>query len=204
MRSNTDPRAGAEDLTAKARIRNVAMDLYAAQGEDRTSMRAVAAAARVNVGLLVHHFKNKDGIRDAVEDLVVEYFTHAIARAPTEGTPSEVAAGRDAAVGQMLEDNPAVVNYLRRTLLDPGGPKGSMLERLTALSQSEIAKLRSAGLASTSRRDASQVIELMVRQFGHLFLQPMIDSMWDQLASPDWPAEDKPVLSVAIREPIPE
>ena len=204
MRTSTDPRASADDLTAKARIRNVAMDLYDAQGEERTSMRTVAAAAGVNVGLLVHHFKNKDGLRDAVEDLVVDYFAHAIAQAPAEGTPAQVAAGRDAAVGQMLKDNPAVVNYLRRTLLDPGAPKSRMLERLTELSQSEITKLRSAGLASTSRRDASQVIQLMVRQFGHLFLQPMIDSMWEQLADPDWPAADKPTLVVATREPVSE
>ena len=41
----TDPRASDEDLTAKARIRNAALDLYAERGEDRVSMRAVAAAA---------------------------------------------------------------------------------------------------------------------------------------------------------------
>ena len=40
-----NPRATGEDLTAKARIRNAAMDLYAQQGEDRTSMRAIADAA---------------------------------------------------------------------------------------------------------------------------------------------------------------
>ena len=45
----TDPRASDEDLTAKARIRNAALDLYAERGEDRVSMRAVAAAAGVAV-----------------------------------------------------------------------------------------------------------------------------------------------------------
>lgn len=200
MPTRIDPRASADDLTAKARIRNVAMDLYAAQGEDRTSMRAVADAAGVNVGLLVHHFKNKDGLRDAVENLIVEFFTQALAEAPTEGTPSEVAAGRDSAVEQMLEGNPAVVNYLRRAILDPVGAKGQMLQRLTALSHSEITKMRTTGKASARRRDTDQVIELMVRQLGHLFLQPMVDTMWEQLASPDVPASSKPSLSVTVHD----
>lgn len=70
----TDPRASDEDLTAKARIRNAALDLYAERGEDRVSMRAVAAAAGVAVGLVQHHFKTKDGLRVAVEQLVVDYY----------------------------------------------------------------------------------------------------------------------------------
>ena len=66
MRTPADPRASGEDLTAKARIRNAAMDLYAEHGEDRTSMRAIAAAAGVTVGLLVHHFGPNDRLRDGV------------------------------------------------------------------------------------------------------------------------------------------
>jgi AcrR family transcriptional regulator len=45
MRTPIDPRASGEDLTAKTRIRNAAMDLHAEYGEDHTSMRAIAAAA---------------------------------------------------------------------------------------------------------------------------------------------------------------
>lgn len=109
MRTPVDPRASGEDLTAKARIRNAAMDLYAEYGEDRTSMRAIAAAAGVTVGLVVHHFGTKDRLRDAVEKLV-DYFAQAIAQVPVTGTPAEIGAARDAAVQEMLAANPAVVN----------------------------------------------------------------------------------------------
>jgi hypothetical protein len=34
----------------------------------------------------------------------------------------------------------------------------------------------------------------MVRQLGRLFLQPMIDAMWEQLEGPDAPDDGKPVL----------
>jgi TetR/AcrR family transcriptional regulator, regulator of cefoperazone and chloramphenicol sensitivity len=198
-----NPRAGDQDLTAKARIRNAALDLYASQGEDRTSMRAIAAAAGVTVGLLVHHYGTKDNIRDAVEELVVDYFHQAIDRAPADGTPARVAAARNAAVTEMLAANPEVVNYMRRALLDPAGPRGHLLERLTELSSTEVSQLRRTGQASVQRAESAQVIGVMIRQLGHLFLQPMLDAMWRQLAGPDAPGTDKPVLEVRVQAPGP-
>ena len=199
MRTPVDPRASGEDLTAKARIRNAALDLYAENGEDRTSMRAIAAAAGVTVGLLVHHFGTKDRLRDAVEQLVVDYFAQAIAQVPVTGTPAEIGAARDAAVQEMLATNPAVVNYMRRVVLDPLASEGRLLERLTELARREVTQLRAAGLASTTRSESSQVIDVMVRHLGHLFLQPMIDAMWRQLAEPGATDADKPILEVRAR-----
>lgn len=194
----TDPRARFDDLTAKAKIRNAALDLYAEQGEDRVSMRAVAAAAGVTVGLVQHHFKTKDGIRDAVEQLVVDYYARAIAEASGEGAPAEVAAARNEAVRRMLATHPPVVNYLRRALLDPGGRPGTLLERLTELSRGEVVKLRAEGIASTGRPESTQVIAMMIRQLGELFLQPFVDAMWVQLVDPAETDEIKPTLRVTV------
>ncbi|MGK9272579.1 TetR family transcriptional regulator [Williamsia muralis] len=195
--SVTDPRASDEDLTAKARIRNAALDLYAEHGEDRVSMRAVAAAAGVAVGLVQHHFKTKDGLRVAVEQLVVDYYALAIASSPNEGTPAQVAAARDEAVRHMLATHPTVVNYIRRAVLDPQG-KSELLERLTDLSRREISKLRYSGKTLTRRSESSQVIGLMVRQLGQLLMQPMIDDMWDYLDRTGAPHGDKPTISVTV------
>ena len=203
MGTPVDPRASGGDLTAKARIRNAALDLYADYGEDRTSMRAIAAAAGVTVGLLVHHFGTKDGLRDAVEQLVVDYFAQAIAQVPVTGTPAEIGAARDAAVQEMLAANPAVVNYLRRAVLDPARREGRLLERLTELARQEVTQLRATGYASTTRSESSQVISVMIRQLGHLFLQPMIDAMWRQLAEPGATDADKPILEVRARSSPP-
>ena len=105
----------------------------------------------------------------------------------------------------MLTANPEVVNYMRRALLDPAGPRGHLLERLTELAGAEVSQLRRTGLASGQRPESSQVIGVMIRQFGHLFLQPMLDAMWRQLAGPDAPGTDKPVLQVRVQalEPPP-
>ena len=66
MKKTVQPTAN-EDLTAKARIRNAAFELYAAKGEANTSVREVAQAAGVTHGLVVHHFVNKEGLHRAVQ-----------------------------------------------------------------------------------------------------------------------------------------
>ncbi len=192
--------ASNDDLTAKARIRNAALELFAAHGPSAVSLRAVAAHAGVTVGLVQHHFTTKDGLRSAVEEQIVEYHAQAIAHVPDQGPPAEVAAARDASVREMLGRQPAVVDYLRRSFLDPAG--SDLLIRLTELGRSEVVRLRAAHLASTDRPESDQVIAMMVRQMGTLFLQPLVDAMWAHLREPGAPSDDKPRLTVGT-EPAP-
>jgi len=194
----TNPRATNADLTAKARIRNAALDLYAQYGEDRVSLRTIAAEAGVTLGLVQHHFKTKAGLRDAVDQLVVDYFAQAIAQVPTQGNPSQLAIARDEAMRRMLRDNPPVVDYIRRSVLESSYDRLHLFDVLVELTRHQVAALRDAGLASTRRRESSQIVAALVRQMGDLLLQPLVDATWDRVASPgDGP---KPRLSVAIQD----
>lgn len=205
-------RAPDGDLTAKARIRNAALELYAANGEDRTSMRAVSARAGVIVGLVVHHFGSKDGLREAVEQLIVESFASAIpptpahSTAPVDSTAPRAAEGRDLAsvrdeaVATMLAENPESVDYLRRALLETGTARGHLLERLTELTHREVVAMRESGAASRGRPDSVQVIDVLVNQLGRLFLQPLVDSAWSHLGNfTHTDDRNKPELTVQSR-----
>jgi AcrR family transcriptional regulator len=189
----TNPRVSAGDLTAKARIRNAALDLHARHGD--VSLRVVADEAGVTVGLVQHHFKTKSQLRDAVDQLVVDYFVQTLATVPDVGSPSQSAAARDDAVRKMLHDNPPVVNYVRRALLEPALDRIHLLDALVDLTRREVRALRKAGRASTERRESTQIVEILVRQMGDLFLQPMVDAIWEKVAEPD---ADKPALRVRV------
>ena len=178
-----DPRATNEDLTAKARIRNAALDLYAQYGEDRISLRDIASEAGVTLGLVQHHFKTKAGLRDAVDQLVVDYFAHALAEVPAEGGARRLSAARDQAVARMLRDNPPIINYVRRGLLEPSEDRLHLLDMLIDLTQREVATLRGAGIASTKRPESNQVLAVLIRQMGELLLQPMVDAVWDRVVT---------------------
>ncbi|MCP2274556.1 TetR/AcrR family transcriptional regulator [Nocardia amikacinitolerans] len=191
-----DPRATNEDLTAKARIRNAAMDLYAQYGAERVSLRAVAAEASVTLGLVQHHFKTKAGLEAAVDQLIVDYFAHTVAAVPVEGDTAQVAAARDEAVRRMLAANPAVVNYIRRAVLEPSGTRAELLEALVELTRREVIGLREAGVASTDRRESTQVVSMLIRQLGELLLAPLVEAVWERVAAPD--ETERPRLSITV------
>lgn len=72
------------DLTAAARIRNAAVELFARDGFQKTNVRAIAAAAGVSAGLVIHHFGSKDGLRAACDEFVLGVLAR---RARAAGTP---------------------------------------------------------------------------------------------------------------------
>ncbi|MEV4642488.1 TetR family transcriptional regulator [Actinoplanes sp. NPDC049548] len=59
------------DLTARARIREAAIALFAERGIGAATIRDIADAAGVSSGLLRHHFGSKEGLRDACDDYVM-------------------------------------------------------------------------------------------------------------------------------------
>ena len=59
------------DLTARARIREAAIDLFAERGIGPASIRDIAERAGVSSGLLRHHFGSKVGLRDACDEFAM-------------------------------------------------------------------------------------------------------------------------------------
>ncbi|MGP9617915.1 TetR/AcrR family transcriptional regulator [Arthrobacter sp. AOP36-A1-22] len=184
------------DLTSKARIRNAALTLFAQQGEDGTSMRAIATAAGVTVGLVTHHYGTKDGLREAVDTLVVELFADTLAALPNEGGPRRVLGLRDEAVAGMLHANPTIVDYLRRSLLHGPGRPADILSRLAALTAEQTRVLRDAGVVSTDRSVTEQTVTTIVRQLGRQLLQPLANRIVDEFGEP---GENAPELYVGVK-----
>jgi AcrR family transcriptional regulator len=59
------------DMTTAARIRDAAIELFGSRGFD-VGVRAIAEAAGVSPGLVIHHFRSKDGLRKACDDYIAE------------------------------------------------------------------------------------------------------------------------------------
>ncbi|AQT79077.1 TetR family transcriptional regulator [Mycolicibacterium litorale] len=59
------------DLTTAARIRDAAIDLFGSRGFD-VGVRAIAEAAGVSPGLVIHHFGSKEGLRKTCDDFIAE------------------------------------------------------------------------------------------------------------------------------------
>jgi AcrR family transcriptional regulator len=60
--------SSSEDLTARARIRDAAIELFTERGLAGATIRDIALQAGVSSGLLRHHFGSKEGLRDACDE----------------------------------------------------------------------------------------------------------------------------------------
>ncbi len=61
-----------EDLTARARIRDAALRLFAERGIDAATIRDIAKEAGVSAGLVRHHFGSKEELRDACDQYALD------------------------------------------------------------------------------------------------------------------------------------
>lgn len=190
--------AAQDDLTSRARIRNAALHQFAVKGFAGTPLRAIASEAGVAIGLIGHYFGSKEGTREAVEQWIVGLFAAGLDRADDQSVDRVAdAAARDASVAQMLNDNPLVVDYLRRQVLELP-TDGTLISRLAALSFESVEAMRDAGHASGNRHPVEQVVTAMVRQLGRLFLQPLVDQVVDSFPENDRPVT-RPELKVEVK-----
>lgn len=135
-----------DDLTAKARIREAALEMFAQNGVDATSMRSIAARAGVSPSLVVHHFGTKARLRAAVDDAVLDAFASALGTVDTAGTAVEVSNRLNAAVASVIGGEPSVRGYLGRSLVEATEPSQRLFDALTELVVDGLAALERNGL----------------------------------------------------------
>ena len=111
-----------EERSSIERIRTAALKSFATYGTSATSLRTVAAAAGVSVGLVQHHFANKAGLIKAVDDHVLGLVIAAIAPPIHESADSVAEMG--SRVTRMIAEHPDISDYVGRALID-GSPLGN-------------------------------------------------------------------------------
>jgi AcrR family transcriptional regulator len=88
--------AESEDVVARARIRDAAMQHFGEYGYDGATIRGIAATAGVSPGLLRHHFGSKQGLRDACDEhliKIIRRLNDAAMADPTLSQTNHVASG---------------------------------------------------------------------------------------------------------------
>ena len=177
------------DLTAKARIRDKALLLFAEMGPDRVTVRDVAAAAEVSPGLVMHHFGSKAGLREAVDEHVAQSFD-AMLDTLTDAELHDALVGGDATslaeafVGSFPAGSP-LPNYLRRLWLtnDPTGDR--VFRRWLAESERVLVALEAAGIARPSKDRRVRAAFLLVNDLALLLLAPQLrDALGFDLRTP--------------------
>ena len=114
------------DLTAAARIRDAAIDVFGRLGFEAATVREIAQAAGVSPALVIHHYGSKDALREHCDDYLM-----------TEGLRigDELDLDDQSAVTAMIAsfppNHPWLV-YISRLILDGGKTGASLWDRLAA------------------------------------------------------------------------
>jgi AcrR family transcriptional regulator len=164
-----------DDRTARAIIRDEALRLFAEHGPDAVSVRQIAAAAGVSAALVVHHFGTKEGLRDVVDQHVLDTFDRMLGAMTGEGAPDLYDPG---ATGSLVEavlrhlpaDSP-LPGYLRRLLLTDSEAAKQLFGKLFATSEGMLAALSAAGMATPGADPAVRAAFLMANDLAVLLLR---------------------------------
>jgi AcrR family transcriptional regulator len=164
-----------DDRTTRAVIRDEALRLFAARGTETVTIRQIAAAAGVSAGLVVHHFKSKEGLRAAVDAHVLALFADMLGELTGDAAGDlygpEAAGSLAAAVAQHLPPGSPVPAYLRRLLLDGGEAGRELFRRLYDASTGALKSLAAAGMAARGRDPAVRAAILLSNDLAVLLLR---------------------------------
>jgi AcrR family transcriptional regulator len=127
--------AAFEDLTARARIREAAIRLFAERGVDGTTVRDIAEAAGVSPGLLRHHFGSKEALREACDAYVLDRGMKI--------KEELVFEGKMASPGFLPSVHPTILlmyKYITRALLDGSPSAAAMFDDMVTLAEEWVRK----------------------------------------------------------------
>jgi AcrR family transcriptional regulator len=164
----------AEERSSIERIRTAALKTFAVHGTSATSLRSIAAAAGVSVGLVQHHFVNKAGLIKAVDDYALSVVIAIIAQ-PMPGPPADSLNEMGNRVNKLVAQHIDVVDYVGRALVD-GSPLGAVI--FDTLLGNGTARWHQRGERGETRPDMDltwAVINSLVLALGTLILRAHIE-----------------------------
>jgi AcrR family transcriptional regulator len=107
------------------RIRDAALRRFATHGTTTTSLRQIASAAGVSIGLVQHHYGTKARLIKAVDDYVLAVLGASLAAAPGS-PPADPVDEFGHRVVNLIIQQPDVADYVGRMLID-GNQIGSVI-----------------------------------------------------------------------------
>jgi AcrR family transcriptional regulator len=157
-------RSAIDDLTARARIRDAAIDAFAATGFDAT-VRQIAACAGVSAGLITHHFGSKDALRAECDAEVLRRIL-ALKSDTMRMSPSE-AVGRIAE----LDEFGSAFGYTLRSVREGGEVGRAFLRGMIDDAREYVAAGVEAGMVRPSGDEEARLELLVTQSIGGMLLQ---------------------------------
>lgn len=163
-------------MDGRERLIRQAFVLFAERGFDSVTVRDIAAASGVSVGLINHHFGSKDGLREAVDEFFIGQFEDAITDAAPQqvASPEDYAEVIDAWISRHERDWPTIVAYFRRALLEESDWGFSLFQRFYGFVQSSVMRMDANGALAPDVDRLWLPFLMMYLELGTMIFDPYI------------------------------
>lgn len=139
-------RCAAADTTNQQRIRDVAMVCFAEHGVSGTSLRTIADAADVSVGLIQHYFGSKAELIAAVDEHVLAVCGRTLVDRPSPPASGEEPSIFQGGTARLFIEHPEVIDYLARVLPEGGATGAAVFDGLVRISATQGETFLARGL----------------------------------------------------------
>jgi AcrR family transcriptional regulator len=175
--TNPSLTTGLADLAPRARIREAALRLYAEHGTQATSIRMVAEEAGMSAGAVMHHFKSKDELAEAVQHAVVAKIREVVSGVGLDQPPPVAARARRQAFDQLIADNPFIAGYIRRVTLEGGEAGAALFTEAFELVRTEMQALVEANIARPLPDPEIGLVLYRAVNLAHIVFGPLVEQM---------------------------
>jgi AcrR family transcriptional regulator len=169
---------GADDepQNGRQRLIKASLALFADKGFEAVSVRDVAKASGVSLGLIRHHFGSKEGLRTAVDQYFMAQFEEGMALAAERRFEDLEDYGdwMDEWSATRTDDLPSTIKYFRRALLEDSDWGAALFERFYDLVQEWIAKTDARNAIAPDVDRAWLPFLLIYLELGGVLLDPHI------------------------------
>lgn len=174
------------DLTAAARIRNAALEGFALNGVAATSIRDVAKAAGVSAGLVQHHFKSKDALRQAVNEYAVRVGAEALQGLGQDTATEDLVQEIGDRLTALMRDHHHALLYVVRSAAEGDEAGMGIFDTFVAVADEQTRRLKREGALRKGLDLRWAALHVVIINLGTALLEPAISRhLDDPLRSPE-------------------
>jgi AcrR family transcriptional regulator len=171
------------DLSARARILHVAMDVFGEKGFRAATLREIARGARSSPALIAHHFGGKDGLRNALDDRVVAAVRLAADGVELDGrSQDEMVMAVVGAIAGALAGDHSVRAYIRRSFDPAKGRAHDLPGALLVVLDDALQRLQEAGAMRAVANRRALALHVLLQVFGGIVFEDIVGATFPEMS----------------------
>jgi TetR/AcrR family transcriptional regulator, regulator of cefoperazone and chloramphenicol sensitivity len=157
------------------RIRDAALKSFAAKGIAATSLKTVAEAAGISIGLVQHYYGTKAALIAAVDDYVLQVISNAVESIPLPSPPEDPLVEMGRRVTALLAEQTDVIDYLGRALAEGESIGSEIFDGLVGISTAQGHSLIEQGQVSPDVDLVWAALNPLMLRLGPIILRAHIE-----------------------------